>query len=87
MVTRYLHDQAFCPRCNRPVVQAGEDEILNAPIGPVAKSVAMYLRYRMGVSYRKTHGDPSGSCSGLIAFPPHLVGFDRKAAARWDANL
>ena len=40
LVTRYLHGQAFCARCHRPVVQAGEGELLNAPIGPVAKSVA-----------------------------------------------
>ena len=54
LVTRYLHGQAFCVRCHRPVVQAGEGELLNAPIGPVAKSVALYLRYRMGIPYRKT---------------------------------
>jgi hypothetical protein len=47
LVTRYLHGQAFCSRCHRPVVQAGEGELLNAPIGPVAKSVAIYLRYRI----------------------------------------
>ncbi|SPD75502.1 hypothetical protein PITCH_A640045 [uncultured Desulfobacterium sp.] len=35
VATQYLHDQAFCSRCNRPVVQPGEEEILNAPIGPV----------------------------------------------------
>ncbi len=44
LVTRYVHGQALCPRCHRPVVQAGEGELLNAPIGPVAKSVALYLR-------------------------------------------
>ena len=41
VVTCYRHGQAFCVRCNRPVVQAGESELLNAPIGPVAKSVAI----------------------------------------------
>ena len=54
LVTRYLHGQAFCGRCHRPVVQAGEGELLNAPIGPVAKSAAIYLRYRIGIPYRKT---------------------------------
>jgi hypothetical protein len=49
MVTCYQHEQAFCSACNRRVVQAGEGEILNAPIGPVAKSVAIYLRYRIGI--------------------------------------
>lgn len=54
VITRYLHEQAFCSTCNRLVVQADENEILNAPIGPVAKSVAIYLRYGIGISYRKT---------------------------------
>jgi transposase len=44
-VIRYRHGQAWCPRCHRPVVQAGAGELLHAPIGPVAKSVALYLRY------------------------------------------
>lgn len=54
VVVNYLHEQSFCPKCDRSVIQAGEGEILNAHIGPVAKSVAIYLRYRIGISYRKT---------------------------------
>ena len=81
LVTRYLHGQALCPRCNRPVVQAGEDELLNAPIGPVAKSVAIYLRYRMGLPYRKT-AELFREVFGLNFVPASAVGFDRKAAAR-----
>jgi transposase len=77
LVTRYLHGQAFCVRCHRPVVQAGEDELLNAPIGPVAKSVAIYLRYRIGISYRKTR-----ELFGLEFVPASALGFDRKGAAR-----
>ena len=80
VVTQYLHDQAFCTRCNRPVVQAGEAEILNAPIGPVAKSVAVYLRYRIGISYRKTT-EILYELFGLKCVPASAVGFDRKAAA------
>ncbi len=53
VVTRYVHKEAYCPWCRRSVVQAGEDELLHAPIGPVAKSVAIYLRYRIGMTYRK----------------------------------
>ena len=53
VVTRYVHDQAFCSRCRRPVVQAAPDEILHAPIGPVAKATAMYLRYEVCIPYRK----------------------------------
>ncbi len=80
VVTQYLHDQAFCSRCNRPVVQPGEAEILNAPIGPVAKSVAVYLRYRIGISYRKTT-EILHELFGLKFVPASAVGFDRKATA------
>jgi transposase len=81
LVTRYRHGQALCGRCNRPVVQAGEGELLNAPIGPVAKSVALYLRYRMGLPYRKT-SELFRELFGLQFVPASALGFDRKAAAR-----
>ena len=81
LVTRYLHRQAFCGRCNRPVVQAGEGELLNAPIGPVAKSVAIYLRYRIGIPYRKTV-ELFRELFGMKFVPASALGFDRKAAAR-----
>jgi hypothetical protein len=81
LVTCYRHGQAFCARCNRPVVQAGEGELLNAPIGPVAKSVAIYLRYRIGISYRKTT-ELFRELFGLEFVPASAVGFDRKAAAQ-----
>ena len=81
LVTRYLHGQAFCRRCNRPVIQAGEGELLNAPIGPVAKSVALYLRYRIGIPYRKT-AELFRELFGLKFVPASALGFDRKAAAR-----
>jgi len=81
LVTRYLHGQALCVRCHRPVVQAGEGELLNAPIGPVAKSVALYLRYRMGIPYRKTT-ELLRELYGLKFVPASALGFDRKATAR-----
>jgi len=81
VVTRYLHGQAFCTRCHRPVVQAGEGELLNAPIGPVAKSVAIYLRYRIGIPYRKTT-ELFRELFGLKFVPASAVGFDCKATAR-----
>ncbi len=81
LVTRYHHGQAFCTRCHRPVVQAGEGELLNAPIGPVAKSVAIYLRYRIGISYRKT-AELFQELFGLKFVPASALGFDRKAATR-----
>ncbi len=81
VVTCYRHGQAFCRRCHRPVVQAGEGELLNAPIGPVAKSVAIYLRYRIGMSYRKT-AELFREVFGLTFVPASALGFDRQAAAQ-----
>lgn len=81
MVVKYVHEQSFCSTCNRPVVQTGEGEILNAPIGPVAKSVALYLRYRIGISYRKTT-ELFQDLFGLNFVPASALGFDRKAASR-----
>jgi transposase len=81
VVTCYRHGQAFCSRCHRPVVQAGEGELLNAPIGPVAKSVAIYLRYRIGIPYRKTT-EIFRELFGLKFVPASALGFDRKAATR-----
>ncbi len=78
MVTRYVHEQAFCARCRRSVVQAAPDEILHAPIGPVAKATAMYLRYEVGIPYRKVL-EIFRVLFGLSSVPASLVGFDQKA--------
>jgi transposase len=78
-VTRFQHQQSFCVQCNRSVYQAGEGEMLNAPIGPVAKSTAIYLRYQMGLSYRKVQ-TLFRDLFGLNFVPASAVGFDRKAA-------
>ena len=81
VVTRYMHEAAYCPRCKRTVVQAAEDEILNAPIGPVAKSTAIYLRYRIGMSYRKIQ-EVFRVLFGLNFVPASAVGFDRQAVVK-----
>ena len=84
VVTKYVHEEAFCPSCNRSVVQAGPDEIPNAPIGPAAKSAAGYLRYGIGIPYRKVQRI-LGDLFGLSCVPASLVGFDQKAAKRGEA--
>ena len=81
LVTCFRHGQAFRTRCHRPVVPAGEGELLNAPIGPVAKSVAIYLRYRIGIPYRKT-AELFRELFGLKFVPASALLFDRKATAR-----
>ena len=80
-VTRYLHHEAFCSHCNRPVVQAAEGELLNAPIGPVAKSAAIYLRYRIGITYRKVQ-EVFRDLFGLKFVAASALGFDRQATVK-----
>ncbi len=79
VVTRYVHEQAFCTQCRRPVVQSAPDEILHAPIGPVAKATAIYLRYGIGIPYRKVV-EIFKVLFGLSYVPATLVGFDHRAA-------
>ena len=81
VVTRYIHKEAYCVKCNRRVVQAGKDEILNAPIGPVAKSTAIYLRYRVGMTYRKVQ-EVFRDVFGLNFVASSALGFDRQAVAK-----
>jgi transposase len=84
VVTKFVHEEAFCRRCNRAVVGTGPDEIPHAPIGPFAKSTAGYLRYEIGISYRKVQRILD-DLFGLSCVPASLVGFDRRAAGRGTA--
>ncbi|NTU42183.1 MAG: IS66 family transposase [Nitrospirales bacterium] len=81
IVTKYIHEEAFCHRCKREVVGTGSDEIPHAPIGPIAKSTAAYLRYEIGISYRKVQ-HILDDLFGLSCVAASLVGFDRRAAKR-----
>jgi len=80
-VTRFRHRQAYCQACRRAVIRAAPDELPKAPIGPVAKSTAIYLRYAMGLSYRKVHR-LFEHLFGLKFVPASALGFDRQAAAK-----
>lgn len=52
-VINFRHHQAFCPKCNRPVIQAADGELLNCRIGPTTKAAGVFLRYGLGIPYRK----------------------------------
>ena len=80
-VTCFEHEQAFCAHCQRAVIQAAEGELLHAPIGPVAKAAAVYLRYRLGLPYRKVQL-LFDEMFGLHFVPATALGFDRLAARR-----
>ena len=81
VVTRYLHKQAYCAHCSRPVIKAADNELLNAHIGPVAKSTAIYLRYRMALPYRKVQ-ELFKDLFDLEFVPASALGFDKKAALK-----
>ena len=81
VVTRYVHKEAYCQCCRRSVVQTGEDELLHAPIGPVAKSAAIYLRYRIDVTYRKVQ-EIFRDLFGLEFVAASALGFDRQAVLK-----
>lgn len=81
VTTKFVHEEAYCPRCRRPVVGAGPEEIPNAFIGPQAKAVAGFLRYDLGIPYRKVRLI-FDELFGLKLVPGSLVGFDQRAARR-----
>lgn len=81
VVIRYRHQQSWCPQCRRPVYQTAPTEMRNAPIGPVAKSLNAYLRYRIGISYRKS-ALILNELFGLKFVPASGYGFDTQIAKR-----
>lgn len=78
--TKYVHQQAYCPGCRRYVMQQAKGETIGSPIGPVAKSAALYLHHDIGVPYRKVQR-LFEDLFGLKFTPSAMVGFS-KAATR-----
>lgn len=81
VVTEYRHDPSWCARCQRPVHQTGPGEMRHAAIGPVAKATAAWLRYDVGLSYRKIQRLFDQLC-GLRFVPASALGFDRQLTRR-----
>lgn len=52
-VVNFSHQQAYCPKCRQPVIEAAEGELLNCHIGPTTKAAAVFLRYGLNLPYRK----------------------------------
>jgi len=80
-VTCFKHHQAFCANCRRPVIQPVEGEMLNCPIGPKTKALAVFLRYGMRVPYRKVK-ELFHVLFGMAFVPASALGFDRAATRR-----
>jgi len=82
--TLFNHAQAYCPCCDQEVVAPAEGEILNAPIGPVTKATASYLRFSLGLPYRKIQM-LFETLFGLSFVPATAFGFDQMSALKGEA--
>ncbi len=80
-VINFRHQQAFCPKCNRLVIQPGENELPNCHIGPVTKAAAVYLRYGLGLPYRKVRR-LFNDFFNMTFVPATALAFDRQAARK-----
>jgi transposase len=80
-VTSFRHHQAFCPKCNRPVIKAAEDELLNCHIGPTTKAAAVFLRYGLRIPYRKVK-ELFDVFFNLPFVPASAMAFDRQATKK-----
>ena len=52
-VTLFRHPVARCRTCRRYIQEAAEGEILGSHIGPHVRSMAVYLRNEIGITYRR----------------------------------
>ncbi|RPJ11432.1 MAG: IS66 family transposase [Deltaproteobacteria bacterium] len=80
-VTCFKHQQAFCANCRRPVIESAEGEMLNCPIGPKTKALAVFLRYGMRVPYRKVE-ELFNVLFRMRFVPASAMGFDRAATRK-----
>jgi transposase len=79
-VIQYVHQQALCTRCGRPVYQTAPGELRNCAIGPVTRAVATHLRYDLQIPYRKVQYILK-NLFGMPLVPATAMNFDRRATA------
>lgn len=80
-VTQFRHQQAFCPKCGRPVIKAAEGELLNCAIGPTTKAAAVFLRYGLNIPYRKVK-ELFEVFFNMPLVPASAMAFDRSATLK-----
>jgi len=81
LVICFTHQQAWCPGCERNVIQGAPGELLGCAIGPVAKATAVYLRYGIGLTYRKVE-KMFTELFNLRFVPATALNFDRAATRK-----
>jgi len=76
-VTRFRHHFYYCRHCQEVVYGVGQGELPGSYIGPVAKSLAAFLRYQMKIPYRKVR-QLFRELFHLSFVPSSGPGFDRQ---------
>jgi len=79
VVTKYIHQQAYCPTCRREVFKTAESELRNCDIGPITKAVAVYLRHEVKLSHRDVEKVFTG-LFGMPFVPASSVAFSHEVA-------
>jgi len=79
--TRFVHRQCWCPRCRRPVYRLAEGELAGCSIGPMARALAIHLRFNLQIPYRKVE-HILRDLFGMPMVPASVMAFDRQAARR-----
>ena len=80
-VTCFKHDTAFCPTCRRPVYATGPGELRNCSIGPVTKSIAIWLHHKLNLPFRPVQ-EIFAALFGMSFVPSSALNFSLRAAER-----
>ena len=80
-VTRHRRHHYYCKGCKEVVSGRGKEEIPNSYIGPQAKAVAAFLKYRIKVSQRDIQTIFKQLC-GLRIVPSSIPGFHNQLCKR-----
>lgn len=79
-VSKFVHQQGWCPICRRAVHRTAEGELPGCSIGPVTRAVATHLRYNLQIPYRKVQHILQ-DLFGMPLAPASAMAFDRQATA------
>jgi len=81
VVTEYVHQLAYCPRCRREVFQTAPGELRNCQIGPLTQAAAVYLLHEVKLSYRDVRKVFDG-LFGMPLVPASAMAFSHRTAER-----
>ena len=76
-VALYRHPAACCDDCGEWVQQPGDGELLGSRLGPCLRSMVIFLRISIGISYRKIP-QVVQELFGITLSPAALIGFEKK---------